>query len=112
MKLLDAELGVWRRFYAPSGRREIETLFLRNGAPSNLARSFIGITLLRGNALGAAPVPAQEPARSRLGKGTVSTGKTQHRRRSTAEGLLRELKVLAEGAVRCRRVTDRQQIRV
>ena len=75
-------------------------------APSNLARSFIGITLLGAMLLGAAPVPAQETGQKHGSvKGTVSlVNATQER--STAEGLLLELKSLAEGAASLSAVTD------
>ncbi len=75
-------------------------------APSNLARSFIGITLLGAMLLGAARVPAQETGQKHGSvKGTVSlVNATQER--STAEGLLLELKSLAEGAASLSAVTD------
>ncbi len=75
-------------------------------APSNLARSFIGIILLGAMLLGAAPVPAQETGQKHGSvKGTVSlVNATQER--STAEGLLLELKSLAEGAASLSAVTD------
>ena len=75
-------------------------------ALSDLARSFIGITLLGAMLLGAARVPAQETGQKHGSvKGTVSlVNATQER--STAEGLLLELKSLAEGAASLSAVTD------
>jgi len=75
-------------------------------ALSNLARSFIGITLLGAMLLGAARVPAQETGQKHGSvKGTVSlVNATQER--STAEGLLLELKSLAEGAASLSAVAD------
>jgi hypothetical protein len=75
-------------------------------ALSNLARSFIGIALLGAMLLRAAPVPAQETSQKHGSvKGTVSlVNATQEG--STSEGLLLELKPLAEGTASLSAVTD------
>src|SRR5260370_11911905 len=86
-------------FYAPSGRRGTrDVMSCETRAISNLARSFIGITLLGAMLLGAARVPAQETGQKHGSvKGTVSLVNATEER-STAERLLLELKSLAECA--------------
>src|SRR5882724_10203740 len=81
-----AELGVWRRFLRSRGRRGTrDVMSCETRAISNLARSFIGITLLGAMLLGAARVPAQETGQKHGSvKGTVSLVNAAEER-STAE---------------------------
>ncbi len=94
-------------FYGPSGRRRTKDVMpCETCGFSNSARWVVRIALLGAMLLGTVRVPAQETSQTRGSvKGTVSlVNATQER--ATPEGLLLELKPLAEAAASLSAITD------
>jgi hypothetical protein len=94
-------------FYGPSESRGTKDLMpCETRAFSNSARSVVKIALLGAMLLGTVRVPAQETSQKRgTVKGTVSLV-NESQEPSTSEGLMLELKPLAEGAASLSAITD------
>src|SRR6266704_571558 len=94
-------------FYGPSGTCRTKGLMPGEARTlSNLSRCVVGVALLGATLLGTVRVPAQETSRTHGSvKGIVSlVNATQER--STSEGLVLELKPLAEGAASFSALSD------
>src|SRR6266702_2618078 len=94
-------------FYGPSGRRGTKDIMPWDTRTfSNSVRCLVGVALPNVMLFCALRLPAQEPSHTRGSvKGTVSLVNADEER-STSEGLLLELRPLAEGAASLSAVTD------